>query len=293
MILCAGLGSRLRPLTEDCPKPLVPVGDRSVLAAICGQLAAAGHQSAVVNTHHAAEKFQAVLNCYEIPLTATHEPRILGGAGGLKAALPLLGAPVVVWNGDMLLEEPPLVALRQRLDSGAALCLAVARPTQSQIGTVGLGAKSRVVRLRGERFGIETHSADYVGLVGLAGECLGNLPDLGDLVGEVCLPRMRAGLPIETVEARGKWWDIGSPDRYAKANFDWLRQRGLDNWQHPQAQVAPTAALSGCVVGERATVRGSGRLEHVVVWPGASAQAPLRGAIVTPTHTVQIDRQTP
>lgn len=288
MILCAGLGSRLRPLTERRPKPLVPVGDRSVLSAICGQLAGAGYRSAVVNTHHAAGEFDSILGSYEVSLTAIHEAEILGGAGGVKAAQSLLAAPTIVWNGDILLSQPPLAALQHELQSGAALCLAVAPPGTGQPGTLGLDSGGRVVRLRGEKFGAEARAADYVGLMGLSGELLESLPTRGCLIADVCLPRLRAGQTVATVAVPGGWWDIGTPAHYARANFDWLRQRGQLNWTHASAQIASAVALSDCVVGEGASVGGSGRLERVIVWPGAAVRAPLCEAIVTPTHTVKL-----
>src|SRR4029077_5177643 len=86
MILCAGLGERLKPLSEELPKPLVPVGDRSVLAHIATRLSLAGYRSAVVNTHWMHEKFAAITDSFDLDLTLIHEPEIRGQAGGIAGA---------------------------------------------------------------------------------------------------------------------------------------------------------------------------------------------------------------
>src|SRR5688572_32813459 len=108
MVLCAGFGERMRPLTEEIPKPLLPVGYRPALAHITRQLAAAGYREAVANTHWLHGKFDAFSARYGFALTLIHEPMIRGVAGGIAGARSHLEPPVVVWNGDILLERPPL-----------------------------------------------------------------------------------------------------------------------------------------------------------------------------------------
>src|SRR5262245_46199672 len=83
MVLCAGFGQRLRPLTDQLPKPLLPVGDRSVLAHICRFLHAAGRSEAVANTHWLPEKFSNNDENLEITLDLMHEPVIRGVAGAV------------------------------------------------------------------------------------------------------------------------------------------------------------------------------------------------------------------
>ncbi len=92
MILAAGLGTRLRPLTDLLPKPLVPVGDRPAVAHVAERLAAAGIREVVLNTHHLAGAFTAeILAGLPIALRVVHEREILGTAGGVANASALLG----------------------------------------------------------------------------------------------------------------------------------------------------------------------------------------------------------
>src|SRR2546426_402753 len=104
MILAAGLGTRLRPLTDELPKPLVPVGDRPAVAHIADSLTRAGIRDAVINTHHLAEAFSPDrLAALPLRLRVIHEPTILGTGGGVANAAPWLGAgDVILWNGDIL-----------------------------------------------------------------------------------------------------------------------------------------------------------------------------------------------
>ena len=280
MVLCAGLGTRLRPLTEELPKPLVPVGDRSVLDHIAGRLLCAGIDSIVVNVHHLPERFGREIDRLPLEATIVHEPVIRGTAGGLAGARQRLGpGPVVAWNGDMLV-DPPLAQLLARVGSG--LCLAVA-PRPAGEGTVGLGDGARVVRLRGERFGEEVRGGDYVGVAALGPRCLETLPEFGCLIGDWALPELRGGGTVTAVDAAVDFTDMGDPQRYLQANLDWLRENGDERrvWMGPEAQIGDAVALEQAAVGAGARIEGAGALRRCVVWPGARAQAPLHDCVVT------------
>jgi mannose-1-phosphate guanylyltransferase len=288
MILCAGLGERLRPLTEELPKPLVPVGDRPALAHITQALAREGYDAALANTHWLQEKFSVNSNDWGLSLNLSHEPEIRGVAGGVAGARSELEAPVVVWNGDTLIAEPPLGELARVAATTGGICLAVAQARGA--GTVGLDAEGRLVRVRGERHGVEVRVADYVCLFSLGQQALAELPERGDLFSDYCLPRLRRGEPVYTCPAGEQWWDVGSLDGYLRANHDWLARhatRADASFVAPTARVSPGVVLRGSVVGAGARVEGAGVLEECVIWPNATATAPLSRCVVTPLRSVQ------
>lgn len=289
MILCAGFGQRLRPLTEELPKPLLPVGDRSALAHVAGRLRAAGHTRAVANTHWLHDKFDNII--HELPLTLNliHEVSIRGVAGGVAGARHLLEPPVLVWSGDILIEQPPLAELQARAGRSGNLCLAVA--PASGAGTVGLDGAGRVVRVRGERHGEELSSGDYVSLFAAGPSALAELPERGCLIADYCLVKLRRGEPIETCPVAGRWWDLGTPERYLAANLDWLADHAAPGgaFVAASARVAAGVELVSSVVGAGATVTGAGRVERCVIWPGSAARAPLSGCIVTPSTVLSVD----
>jgi mannose-1-phosphate guanylyltransferase len=276
MVLSAGLGTRLRPLTDELPKPLVPVGDQPILGHVLGWLRAHGYARAVVNTHHLPQEFATAR--LPLPVDLVHEPTIRGTAGGIAGARHLFdAAPIVVSNGDVLC-EPPLGEFSRRATDG--LCLAIC-PRPRGEGTVGIDAGGHVVRLRGELFGPEARGGDYLGVASLGARCLRTLPDQGCLIGDWALPELRRGVPVLTVDAPGPWTDCGDLERYLRANLDWLDGLGLDFWQGPGSEVGAGVELRRSIVGAGARVTGQGPVERSVIWPGARAVAPLFEVVVT------------
>jgi mannose-1-phosphate guanylyltransferase len=222
-----------------------------------------------------------------------NERKIRGTAGGVAWARDLLGPPpVLVVNGDVLASYDARRALEQTPPEG--LCMVLA-PRPAGLGNVGIGAHGRIVRLRGERFGAETASGDYLCAMGIGQGVLETLPEEGCLVGDVALPLLRSGGRVQSFLGSANWSAPGdSIAAYLDANLAWLTRRGArggEAWVGAGARVAEGVELVSSVVGEGADVRGEGRLDRVVVWPGAQALAPLRDAVVTRSGLV-VPRET-
>jgi mannose-1-phosphate guanylyltransferase len=292
MVLCAGFGTRLRPLTDERPKPLVPFGDRTLLEHVLAGLGAQGLLPAVVNSHHLASAFRTLVADFEGILEVVEEPDIRGTAGGVAGARHVLSkGPVLVTNADVLASVDGRSLLARTPRDG--LCLAVApRPRGS--GTVGVGAEGRVVRLRGERFGEELEGGDYVCTLGIGEVALAALPPAGCLIGDVAMPLARRGGALFTMRVDGELVEPGdSPTAYHAGNLAWLARRGEGSFTAEGARVAPQVTLRDTIVGRGATVEGQGSLERVVVWPGATVRAPLADAIVTTGGVVVPVRRAP
>ena len=107
-LLGAGLGTRLRPLTENCPKPLLPIGGRPMIAQAMDKLHAAGTRRFIINTHHCPEAWALVFpsgRYGDAEVKLVHEPVLLETGGGLANIAGLLGEDdkdLIVWNGDIL-----------------------------------------------------------------------------------------------------------------------------------------------------------------------------------------------
>lgn len=287
MVLCAGFGTRLRPLTDERPKPLVPFGDRTLLEHALGGLPD-GLLPAVVNAHHLPDVFLELTRGYDGIAKVVLEPEIRGTAGGVAGARGWLGpGAVLVTNADVLAPVAALALLEATPEDG--LCLAVA-PRAKGEGTVGIGAGGRVVRLRGERYGEELAGGDYVGTLGLGERCLAELPERGCLIGDVSMPLARRGAPVLTHPVSGTWLAPGdSVGEYLDGHQAWLARSGHAAGQSFVAETAHVAAgveLVGSVIGAGAELTGGGRFERVVVWPGARVRAPLADAVVTTTGRV-------
>jgi len=115
MILAAGLGTRMRPITETLPKPLIRVGGRALLDHILDRLDEEGFRKVVINVHHLGELIENHLKRRKSPAIAiSREPEILETGGGIAKALPLLGErPFLVVNADVMWLNGPHSALRR------------------------------------------------------------------------------------------------------------------------------------------------------------------------------------
>jgi NDP-sugar pyrophosphorylase family protein len=129
-ILGAGLGTRLRPLTERMPKPLLPVGGRPIITHAMEHLRAAGVTRFIINTHHCPEKYQEAFpdsRWEDIPILFRHEPELLDTAGGIKNIEDLIGQDrrIIVYNGDIITNLPlaPLLDRHAELRTEATLAL--------------------------------------------------------------------------------------------------------------------------------------------------------------------------
>jgi mannose-1-phosphate guanylyltransferase len=275
MVLCAGLGTRLRPLTEWIAKPLVPVGDRPAVAHVVERLDS--FPVRVLNVHHRPDDLEAWARTHGVAVS--REVDLLGTAGGVAKARSLLGeGDVLVWNGDILCE----------LDVGALLdahhdeaTLAVV-PRALGTGNVGLDDGGRIVRLRKERFGEETRSADFIGIHVIGAALRATLPEKGCLVGDVYLPALARGAFLRAHVVDVPFSDIGSVAEYVAANRAWLARRGASEWAASDAIV--NASIEGSIVGARARVDASAK--RSIVWPDAHVKEAVEDVIVTPWGVV-------
>jgi mannose-1-phosphate guanylyltransferase len=287
MILAAGFGTRLRPLTDELPKPLVPVGDRAAVAHIADRLAKAGIEEAVLNTHHLAEAFTPRrIAALPLRLRVIHEASILGTAGGVANAAPLLGeGDSILWNGDILadVDIAALLEIHRGARAPATMVIA-ARPRRE--GTVGLDAGGAIVRLRGELFGDEVSGGDFLGIYAIGPALRARLPREGCLIGDGCLPALRAGERIASFTVTTAWDDIGSLASYLRANRRWLAREEKRDHVGEGAMIAEGVTIEDSVIGAGAQVSGRGVVRGAVIWPGARAEAPLEDVVVTSTGLV-------
>lgn len=291
MILAAGLGTRLAPLTDFRAKALMPLGDAPLLEHLAGKLRRAGLEKIAVNAHHRADEIEAFAHAHLPGVTISREHDRLGTAGGLRHAHGLLGeGDVLVWNGDIVADLDPraLVAIHEKSGDEATL---VVRPRASGESNVGIDAHGHVVRLRKEaaREG-EVQGGEFVGIHVVGKTLRETLPEVGCLVGDVYLPALRRGAKIGVMRFEEAFHDIGTPRAYLEASLAWLRASGRSVWCAESSRVENRVETDGVIVGAGASVSGEGKLERVVVWPNADAVAPLHDAIVTPQTVVRVER---
>lgn len=145
MVLAAGLGQRMRPLTDTLPKPLVRVAGKTLLDHTLDRLAVAGVTRAIVNVHYLADQIETHLRTRTVPRITISDERdaLLETGGGVVKALPLLGdAPFFHLNSDTLWIDgvrPNLTRLAEHFDQNAMDALLLLAPVVTSIGYDGKG----------------------------------------------------------------------------------------------------------------------------------------------------------
>ncbi len=222
LILAAGRGERMRPLTDHTPKPLLPVRGKPLIAWHLESLARAGVTDAVINTAWLEEQFPAALgdgSRFGLRLQYSHEGARFGGAletaGGIATALPLLrDAPFWLAAGDVFMPgfDFPVADAQRFADSGAlAHIYLVPNPPHNPKGDFGIGANGVALSRADEQFTYST--------VGLYRPALFHDTPVGQKA--ALAPLLRRAMEDGRVTAAlysGAWTDVGTPERLAELN---------------------------------------------------------------------------
>ena len=220
MVLAAGLGLRMRPLTLERPKPLIEVAGRTMLDRVLDHLDAAGIGSVVVNSHYKSEMISAHL-AGRPSVALSHEEVLLETGGGVAKALPLLGAePFVVANSDIVWLDgatPALARLAAAWDGAAMDALLLFHETTAAFGYEGRGdffldSLGRPQR-RGER---EVAPYLFAGVQLLHPRLVRDVP-AGPFSLNLLYDRALAARRLFAIVHDGEWYHIGTPDALPEA----------------------------------------------------------------------------
>lgn len=294
MVLCAGLGTRLRPITNEIPKPLVPFFGEPAVSRVFRGLSAAGITEAVVNLHHLPQRVVHALSAtnHGVSIAYSMEKEILGAVGGLRQALPHFdNEAFLVVNGDVIADVDYAGIIARHRESGADLTMAVGKVAgRDDIHVVGAAGDGRVVSIRKEGTG-EAPAEMFVnlGIFVYEPKILKKYVPVGEPFGFVdgIVPFMfRDGCRIVACEMTGYWNDIGAPADYLRAHRDALdgliSLKGSEEhgsavergWISDSAVVSPEATLGHyTMVYDEAVVEAGAELSNVVVMPGARVPA--------------------
>jgi len=312
MVLAAGLGTRLLPLTNLIPKPLVPVANRPLLEYTFALLADAGVREAIVNAHHLPDQLEEGLHTLDPSGIAAHvsrERRILGTAGGLKKAESfLVGGTFLLLNGDFLVDMDLRRVLDFHRQQGAAATMVLV--PDDHAGVLGVdpdGVIRRFIAPRPDDEPPDRLSCGFTGIHVLEPEIFRLIPagKPWEINRQVYPELISRGRRVCGFVHRGYWREAGSPAGYLAANREVLAGRAGAIAPRPGAGtaslagaacVAPVLVGGGVRVGARVEIGpetvigpevriGDGaRLRRSVIVEGADvpAGADLDGEVLFP-----------
>ncbi len=228
MILAAGAGSRLDPLTQMLPKPLVPIGNRPVMDHVLRLLKKHGINQVAANLYHLAETIPPYFRDHNIDFVT--EAKLSGDAGGLRACKSFFkDGTFVVLMGDIVTDVDLNHLIEEHHQSGAIASIALQEVTNvEQFGIVELDQAGFICAFREKPKAGETKSRlASIGIYVFEPQIFEHIPDSGDyMFGKQLFPRLlELGLPIKGVPLEGYWSDIGTIESYKTTTFDALDQR--------------------------------------------------------------------
>jgi NDP-sugar pyrophosphorylase family protein len=278
LVLTAGLGTRLDPITRLVAKPAVPLGDRTLVERVIEWLVAQGVTNAVLNLHYRADSITSIVGDgahLGLRVRYSWEMPILGSAGGPRHALPLLDSDTfLIVNGDSFcpIELAPMVAAHRASDAGVTMAV-LSNPAPQRYSGVAIDAHDRVTGFvpRGHQpvhgppgAAVNGTNWHFVGVQVASAALFEPLPDgvpaesvhgiYRALTGAV-----KRGLRAHRVSA--SFFDVGTPDDYLEAVLALARDRAID----PAATVAPGARVTSSVVWPGAAIGQHASLDHCIV----------------------------
>lgn len=312
MLLAAGLGTRLRPLTFVRPKILTPIAGVPVLDYWLAQFHAAGFEAVIVNAFHLSDELTAKIlgRTWPIPVCVKVEPVLLGTGGGIRNVLDFFddGQPIVVVNGDIFCKVDWAEILDEYSRSGAPACLIVHDcPPFNNVAVDGngmiLGFGEDAYAMKRTRENVRLLAFTGIHVMDpriLAGLVPGEPADILALYRKL----IRNGNPPRMLKPSGLFWrEMGSIESYRALHAEIPRlaegflpplTTGRSIWVHGDANVAPDAELKGYVsCGAGTIIPGGVELEDVILWDDVCVEpgSRLSGCIVGDGVTVKGDHR--
>jgi NDP-sugar pyrophosphorylase family protein len=291
MVLAAGLGTRMRPLTLALAKPVLPVLGRPLLHWTLELLATHGVTEVMINLHHRPRTVRAAVGdgrAFGLRVSYSFEPEVLGTGGGPRKVRRWIGdEPLLLVNGDVVFDFDLGLLRRRHEESGAPATLGlIPNPDPRRYRPVITGPDGRVRSLAGLPRPARGTVSLFTGVHVLDPALLARLPPgRSDTVRDLYAPLVAESRPPLGVRLKGPWYDLGSPSLYLASQLSLLasRFRGIRRGSaiHPEARVHPRARVvrsvvgKGARIGEGAVVRGSVLWDRVSVGRAAVVEASI------------------
>ncbi len=291
MILAAGLGTRLRPLTLNRPKALMPVGNQPMIDRVIHYLRRYGVDDLIVNAHHHQGQVVSHLDGgrpFGLKIQVTVEPRILGTGGGVKNTEGFWdNASFIVMNSDVLTDIDLGSALQAHRDASNLVTLVLhdCEPfnqvlINDDLEIMDIGSEPGPGRLA------------FTGIHIMEPDLLSHIPagEFSSII-DCYLRLIRGGNPISAYVSRGHYWrDVGTLRSYLLANQEALH--GDRQWSGEGCRVHPSAVIRDwAVMGNRTVIEADAEVGRSVLWEDVTVEKGVQvmDSVVTSFKTVKED----
>ncbi len=307
MLLAAGLGTRLRPLTYFLPKTAVPLLNRPLALYSLDLFRTAGIKEMAVNLHHMPDSVKQALADEPESILYSYENPILGTAGGIGKIRDFFkGSTFIVTNGKIYCEEDLSRVVEHHRRSGSAVTLVLVPVSpRSKYNPVLLNNRNDIVGFArspgysnpdskpGSDSGSEIRPYIFTGIHVLEEEVLDFIPDGPcDTVMDVYPKLMEEGYPVRGFVSSAFWREFSTPVRYLRNSIEILARKGLTECSLSELP----AKCRRVVAGENVSVAEDAELENAILWNGVSigSGCSLRNVIVVsgvrlPKNTSVVD----
>jgi mannose-1-phosphate guanylyltransferase / phosphomannomutase len=306
VVMAGGEGSRLRPLTSNLPKPMMPVANRPIMEHILALLRESGVRDVHATLHYLADEIEGYFtdgSDFGIQLDYAVEDTPLGTAGSVKRLAEHLDQTFVIISGDALCDFDIGAAVEFHRKKGAAATLVLTRVVEPlEYGVVVTDEEGRIKRFLekpswGEVFSDTVNTGIYVLEPAVLERIAKGRPV--DFSKDVFPALLADDWPLYGYIAEGYWADIGNLEQYRQANLDWLEGRvrrvlapgeqesfagdgiwlGRGTQAHPRATVESPVVIghnvmvgegafigSGCIIGDNCVIEPGALIEHSIIW---------------------------
>lgn len=275
MVLAAGRGERMRPLSGVLPKPALPLVDGPVIGSALRLAERTGANRIVVNTWHLGDRMAAAVaeaGHSRMNVVLSPETSLMGTAGGLALArdrgVLKTAGPVLVVNGDGCHDLDLTRLVERHTVGGDAVTLGLLpHPDPTRWSRVLVGAEERVIAIR-PAGKAEPHEDCrlYPGVMAVSRKSLDALPSgPGEIPERLWFPALETG-SLGAATISGSWREVGTPADYHSVIMD---QLAGGNRIHPTAEIDRTAEIENAYIGRGAKIRKRAQVRHSVVVEGA------------------------
>jgi NDP-sugar pyrophosphorylase family protein len=296
MILAAGFGTRLWPLTVDRTKPAIPVLGRPLIGHVAAYLAGAGIREVLVNLHHEGESVRQALgngSDFGVELTYVEEPEILGTSGALDNARALLeDSPFVVINGKIITDIDLTAAIEahKRADALATLVLLpnVKRERFSEVLTAG-GLVTGFGGMPAANSGADTGPPlMFTGIQILSPRIFSYIPRgrFSHSTTDVYPQAIAAGERIIGHVGSGSWHELSTIPRYLEISLHLMREQEQKVYVGQVSRISPSAEVENSILWEKVVVGDGARIERCVLADGVNIPA---GEMISNAAVVRAD----